>query len=163
MGEGGKEGGSLSRAANAEAAEKWLKKQGVEPSELGVEACVLLGLWQRGFHHIQYAKLVNWAAQSCIVAFCDRGMATVDDDSLTRLVFLAHDECLRVEITGPRTGDDDEDDDDRENLTEPPTGYGFQIKISPRQREGEFYEVHPTLEQAVEQWRDRNPESGVLN
>lgn len=63
------------------------------------------------------------------------GIATFDDDTLTRLVFAAHDECLRVELSQSRPGH-------------------LKILLHPRNlRDGRFCERHPTLESAVVKWR----------
>ena len=69
-------------------------------------------------------------------------LSTFDTDRLTRLVFLAHDRCVRVEIQqgGPRT---------------------VKICIWKRIREGSIAYRHPTLEGALAKWRERNPESEV--
>lgn len=65
-------------------------------------------------------------------------LSTFDFDKLTRLVFLAHDRCIRVEVSnsGPRM---------------------VKISIWKRQREGSMWQRHPTMEQALEQWRKCNP------
>lgn len=60
--------------------------------------------------------------------------ATFDFPELTRLVFLAHDRCLRVEVTPARNGK-------------------LKIAIWRREREGAQSRRHPTLEKAVEAWR----------
>jgi hypothetical protein len=65
-------------------------------------------------------------------------LSSFDFDSLTRLVFLAHDRCVRVEVmnSGPRR---------------------VKIAIWKRAgREGEIWARHPTLEQAIELWRKRH-------
>lgn len=61
-------------------------------------------------------------------------LATFDQDHLTRLVFAAHDRCARVSVeqAGPRA---------------------LAICVWPRKREGRTPERHPTLEQAVADWR----------
>lgn len=70
-------------------------------------------------------------------------LATFDYDELTRLVFLAHDRCVRVGIS--RSGPNH-----------------VQIAIWKRTgREGRFDERHPTIEQALASWRERHPISEV--
>lgn len=61
-------------------------------------------------------------------------LATFDDDGLTRLVLLAHERCIRVQIEqgGPNR---------------------LRIAIYKREREGRMYERHPTIEQAIEKFR----------
>lgn len=65
-------------------------------------------------------------------------LSTFDGDRLTRLVFLAHDHCIRVEIgcSGP---------------------HRVKIILSDRQREGRMHQRHPTLEQALAVHRKFNP------
>ena len=60
--------------------------------------------------------------------------ATFDFNDLTRLVFLAHDRCLRASVTPARNGK-------------------LKIAIWRREREGAHSRRHPTLEKAVEAWR----------
>ena len=65
----------------------------------------------------------------------DRGdLATYDYNQLTRLVFMAHEKCIRVSImaSSPRH---------------------IKIAIWKRQREGGMSERHPTLEQAINSWK----------
>lgn len=70
-------------------------------------------------------------------------LSTFDADKLTRLVFLAHDQCVRVEVQqgGPRA---------------------VKICIWKRSREGSISTRHPRLEDAVAKWRDRNHEREVV-
>lgn len=65
-------------------------------------------------------------------------LATFDGNLLTELVFLAHDKAVRAEVKqgGP---------------------YKVKICIWQRAREGRLYDRHPTLEQAVAEWRKSNP------
>jgi len=61
--------------------------------------------------------------------------STFDGDTLTRLVFAAHDYCIRVQLSngGPRA---------------------LQIMLHPRNgRTGSMYERHPTIEQSLERWK----------
>jgi hypothetical protein len=70
---------------------------------------------------------------------CYGDLSTFDFDRLTRLVFLAHDRCVRavVEQSGPRM---------------------VGIVIWQRaKREGSICERHPTIEQALEMWRKFHP------
>lgn len=61
-------------------------------------------------------------------------LASFDFDGLTRLVFLAHDRCVRVSVSsaGPRR---------------------VCIMIHPRAREGGMSQRHPTLEHAIALFR----------
>lgn len=61
-------------------------------------------------------------------------LSTVDWDTLTRLVLGAHEYLLRVSISqgGPQS---------------------VRVTVSGRvNRDGTFYEKHPTIEQAIEAW-----------
>lgn len=65
----------------------------------------------------------------------DRGdLATYDYNDLTKLVFMAHEKCIRVGISPLSKGT-------------------LEIAIWKRQREGGMSERHPTLEQAIESFR----------
>ncbi len=69
------------------------------------------------------------------------GIATHDFDMLTLLVFAAHDQCVRVDITqgGPRM---------------------VKIILHPRRcRNGGMSARHPTLEAKLKEWRDLGHES----
>ena len=83
--------------------------------------------------------------QRCGFGWCmylHRTMATYDGDMLTRLVFLAHDDMIRVEISGAG-------------------GQNFRLAIHPRicREGGRFYERHPTIEAALDRWRGKKPKN----
>ena len=61
-------------------------------------------------------------------------MATYDFGTLTKLVVLAHDHCVRAAVR-------------------PSKGMKLEITIHKRKREGSMFERHPTLEDSVEQLR----------
>jgi hypothetical protein len=65
-----------------------------------------------------------------------RQMATYDGDDLTRLVLLAHERCIRVAI-------------------EPVNCRYMRIAIWKREREGDTYHRHPTIEQAIERFGEQ--------
>lgn len=65
-------------------------------------------------------------------------LATFDMAGLTTLVIGAHDECIRVEIN-------------------PVNFRNVAICMWPRQREGGISERHPTIEQAINYYRDTSP------
>ena len=79
-----------------------------------------------GAHHV-----LPWGDGFHVVH--DASYATYDFDELTRLVFLAHDRCVRVALE--------------------PCRKGLRICIWARQRDGRFEERHPTLDDAVWTWR----------
>lgn len=65
----------------------------------------------------------------------DKGsLSTFDFNQLTRLVLMAHEKCIRVEVI-------------------PIRNYILQIAIHQRKREGSMIERHPTIEQAIEDFK----------
>lgn len=91
-----------------------------------------------GEHHIPGCEVKEYGQGWCVN---DTGkLATYDFDFLTRLVFLAHDKCVRAEVL--------------------PSGPG-RVKIAiwkRHKREGSISERHPTIENALADWRKRHPE-----
>lgn len=72
----------------------------------------------------------------------DRGdLATYDYNQLTKLVFMAHEKCIRVSVM-------------------PCSPRHLKIAIWKRQREGGMSERHPTLQQAIESFF---PKAETLN
>ena len=89
-----------------------------------------------GKHHIP-GKIRAFGQGWCINHH--GSLSTFDFDDLTRLVFLAHDKCIRVELIqgGPRA---------------------IGIAIFKRKgRTGSMYERHPTIEAALGIWRESHP------
>ena len=86
-----------------------------------------------GEHHFP-AKLQPWGDGWCINHYGQ--LATFDFNELTRLVFMAHDKCIRVGIEhgGPRA---------------------LRIAIWPRLGEGSMSTRHPDIETALKQWNER--------
>lgn len=71
-------------------------------------------------------------------------LSTYDADGLTRLVFLAHDRAIRVEVSACNM----------QRLT---------VAVHKRRaREGSMFERHPTLAKAVDDWRKRHPNADAL-
>lgn len=89
-----------------------------------------------GKHHIPRGGVQEWGNGWCVNYYGD--LSTYDFDKLTRLVFLAHDRCVRAEVThsGPRM---------------------VRICIWQRERQGNIAERHPTIEEALARWRERHP------
>jgi len=64
---------------------------------------------------------------------CTKPLASTDYNDLTRLVLMAHDRCIRVEIV--------------------PKGMNrYLLVLSPRERDGKLMTGHPTIEQAIEKY-----------
>jgi hypothetical protein len=70
-------------------------------SNFGKDVADLLGEWQRGIYHLNQTELykVQWDNNLWmeITIYCS-GMSTFDFDDLTRLVFLAHERAMRIEL-----------------------------------------------------------------
>lgn len=80
-------------------------------------------------------KKVDWDWGGGVRFKLRQSLATYDFDHLTRLVALAHDECIRVEIDAlaPHT---------------------LAIAMHQRHgRDGSMCERHPTIERAIKEWR----------
>ena len=100
-----------------------------------------IGLLVDGFQTGVYNLPINWKRVDWRhgngVSFVIRseGLATYDFNKLTRLVIGAHEECIRLEIS-------------------PHTFSHLKINMWPRKsREGNMYERHPTIEDAIINFR----------
>lgn len=116
----------------------WLKSaKKVEPSPLGERVADLLGQMFLGICHLERdLDDVDWTNPHYItIKLRFAHLATFDNDTLTRLVILCHDRALRCEIEGrgPQT---------------------LQLMFHQRQRDGQMYERHPTMEQAIAAHRE---------
>lgn len=119
----------------------WVPK-GQEPSEAGYRVADLLDIALGGLHHLDRnaASKADWTDPH-FVALNWRypNLATFDGEVLTRLVFLAHDLCIRIEI-------------DAAKARVP------RLYFHPRHgRTGGFSARHPTLESQIESWRSNHP------
>jgi hypothetical protein len=98
--------------------------------------------WLGGLHHFpggegRIAK-ANWDRHCVEVVFRAReSFSSVDGDALARLVFLAHDLGIRADVSGHGMN-------------------GMSVMLHPRVRDGRRMARHPTLEEAVAEWRERN-------
>lgn len=87
-----------------------------------------------GEHHIPKHQVLEFGYGWMVKH--DRGdLATWDYNELTRLVLMAHDKCIRVSVN-------------------PISKTVIGIAIWKRLREGSMSERHPTLEQAIEKFRE---------
>lgn len=100
------------------------------PKEAAIDFFALFFL---GRHHIP-RNLKPWGDGWAVSAY--DALSTFDFDGLTRLVFLAHDHAVRVEVT-------------------PCNPQMLRIAIWQRVRDGRISERHPTLDDAVSRWTGR--------
>lgn len=100
------------------------------------ECALLLCDLMRGFHHVpKEIKPFGYGIATSIYS----GISTFDFDLLTRAVFLAHDRCIRLEILSSGPG-------------------MLKLALHRRhKREGYISERHPTIEQALADWRTKWP------
>lgn len=117
-----------------------------EMSPLGITVADLLGEWGYGIYNLNRPQLrkVNWADPRWII-YKHRGyVSTFDFGELTRLVFLCHDMCVRLELTGLTSG-------------------WLKMSFSPREhRVGNNFESHPTIEMALYNHRKFYPDSNFF-
>lgn len=103
-----------------------------EPSELGIKTAIILTKLFQGMHHVPVSQIkkINWKSEFNIPFSYFASMSTFDDNLLTRLIILAHEYCVRVEIKACNF-------------------HYFTIQFSKRTgREGPSHDRHPTVEQA---------------
>ena len=104
-------------------------------SDLGKDVADLLGDWQRGIYHLNYTELykVQWENKLWMeITIYSPRMSTFDFDDLTRLVFLAHERAIRIEL-------------------EPATHHYMKLIFHKRThgpKDGDILH-HPSLEEAV--------------
>lgn len=108
-------------------------------SPLGAQVADLLGDLFSGLYHLDGAEKVDWANDHHIeVRVAYKEWASVDSNLLTKLVFLAHDRCLRVSIS-------------------PRSAHAQTLLFHQRRRAGGTWERHPTIEQALALYREYHP------
>lgn len=116
----------------------WIKSNfKVEMSPLGEAVANLLGDLFYGIYHLDSTALkkVDWANDHHIIFILGwKSLATTDFDELTRLVILCHDRCIRCEIS-------------------PRAFHHLELIFHQRQREGNGWQRHPTIEAAIENAR----------
>lgn len=108
-------------------------------SDLGRDVADLLGYLLKGIYHDEKAiRKVDWSNKHYIEYKTYGGhgnWASFDFDYLTQLVFLAHHMAIRVEITPV-------------NFTH------IRILFHRRSRNGDIYQRHPTLDEAVARFKE---------
>ncbi len=116
------------------AGKEWLAESlGItELSPLGEKVADLLGDWKAGIYHLDQGamKRVEWKDPRWMSIVLHGSLSTFDFDDLTRLVILCHARCVRLEIR-------------------PCTPRYLRFCFQERQRAGNYYERHPTMEQAI--------------
>lgn len=85
-------------------------------------------------------KRVDWTNDQYMEIVYGGSLSTFDFDNLTRLVFLAHDHALRVELSGAAPG-------------------FILLRFHQRRREGSIFERHPTIGRALKNWRRTHPDT----
>ncbi|HEU4322019.1 MAG TPA: hypothetical protein VFS21_02615 [Roseiflexaceae bacterium] len=108
-------------------------------SPLGERAAQMLSILFYGMHNA-WRKIgaVDWSNPTWIEIAIDGDWSTYDNTSLTRLVLTAHDLALRCNLS--------------------PRSYRrMTLMIHPRERDGQHHQRHPTIEQALEEWRRYHP------
>jgi len=100
------------------------------------DAKAFFATFYRGEHHFP-GKLKPYGLGWSMSHF--GSLSTFDTDDLTRLVLLAHEKCIRVQIEqgGPNR---------------------LRIAIWGRKREGSMFERHPTIEQALDSFKKQAKE-----
>jgi len=111
-----------------------------EVSELAKNVLIIISNLYRGLHNAPYRFLDTFPLKETFyIPFELKGtLATFDFDTLTRLVFLAHDLAVRVEIQSTRKHC---------------TLIYFHQRTHNNIKDFKSTENHPTLEQAVKWWR----------
>lgn len=105
-------------------------------SEFGLKVISILYKVYDGLHHIVYVngmiERADWSKDVVKINLCVHELNTYDDDKLTQLVVLCHDNMIRLSIrpSAPRY---------------------LKLIFSERTcREGSIYTRHPTIEEAIE-------------
>lgn len=112
----------------------WIKSN-IQPemSALGERVADLLGDLFCGIYHLDHRALrrVDWGNDHHIIFSLGwQSLSTYDNDLLTQLVILCHDRTLRCSISG--------------------NAYKYlELMFHQRQRDGGYFERHPTIEDAI--------------
>lgn len=97
------------------------------------EATQFFSKFYGGVHHIPNGSIIKYGS-GWSVNNNNGSLSSYDSNDLTRLVVMAHDECIRVELIPARQG-------------------VIKIAIWKRERVGNFMDKHPTLEHHIQDIR----------
>lgn len=125
---------------------EWLERQiNGSISELGRRVALILGITWKGIYHLPpsayFHKRTDWKNERHIrVCLPDYWLATWDFNHLTVLVTLAHNYCVRMQLSAAGKN------------------HVF-LDFYMREREGSMSARHPTIDQAIEDLRSYSIES----
>lgn len=114
-------------------------------SPLGERVADLLGELFQGIYHIDSKALhkVDWSNPYWIrLSLGWKSLSTFDFVGLTYLVFLAHWMCIRVEVS-------------------PCNFHHLEIMFHPRKRNGDYSERHPTIDEALNEFKKQMLFDGI--
>lgn len=130
--------------ANDSAADVLRNDYKLKVSEDGARCAELLRVWLGGLHHFpggdKALRATDWSTFFVLVRLKHKALSTFDGDSLTRLVFLAHDHAIRVDLHSEAM----------KSIT---------LMLHPRPRDGSVMKRHPTIEEALAAHRRFHPEA----
>ena len=98
-------------------------------------ARILDDIW--ALYNIPRVERVDFSDERIVEINIDKTLSTFDFDELTQLVVRCHDACIRLSVSAC-------------NMRY------LKLQFHPREREGQIYTRHPTMEQAIERVRRRN-------
>ena len=110
-------------------------KRELTPFQRGAVELICEAMQRGPYDFASTFRLAKWDYGLGVSFVIFGGLATFDSNGLTRLVIGAHDRCYRVDIEGcgPKR---------------------MRVSIWPREgREGAMHKRHPTMEQAIAQYR----------
>ena len=113
----------------------WIRESLKKPmSAIGVKAADILGEAYCGIYHLPHNSVRNtdWADVHCVKVWVYDDLSTCDAETLTTLVIMCHEQCVRMTIRAHN----------RRRLC---------LWFSPRDRDAKSRSyTHPTIEQAIE-------------